>query len=303
MSLIKCDQVSLSYGSHRALDCLSFTVESGGPVALVGPNGAGKTSLFSCLCGYQRPDSGSISVLGHAPGSAALAGRLAALPQDAKLDARFSIKAQLTYFARLQGMSAKQAQTEAMRVLALVDLEGIADKQPSELSHGMNKRVSIAQALLGNPELVLLDEPTAGLDPANTKAIRELIKSLKDQTQFMISSHNLDELEKLCSSVLYIDKGQLTKSMAVESADAGVSYLTLKMMNADDQTLLPALERLTGVSKVEQTAAGEFVLQTQPRQGHQLESEVLQLLSAHGWQYRMLLNGRTLEDSLFSASS
>lgn len=303
MSLIKCQNVSLNYGSHRALNSLSFTVESKGPVALVGPNGAGKTSLFSCLCGYQSPDSGTIEILGHTPGSPALAGRLAALPQDAKLDARFSVKAQLVYFARLQGLSAKAADDEAMRVLALVDLTGIAGKLPSELSHGMNKRVSIAQALLGQPELVLLDEPTAGLDPANTKAIRELIKQLAGQTQFMISSHNLDELEKLCTSVLYIDKGELTKSMAVESQSSEISYLTLKMARSDDKALFATLTALPGVEQVEQTASGEFVLQTSPRQGHHLEIAVLNALADNGWQYRLLLNGRTLEDSLFSSSS
>ena len=303
MSLIKCQNVSLSYGAQKALDSLSFTVEAKGPVALVGPNGAGKTSLFSCLCGFQNPDSGSLEILGHKPGSPALAGRLAALPQDAKLDARFSVKALLLYFARLQGLDAKAADSEAMRVLALVDLAEIANKLPDELSHGMNKRVSIAQALLGKPELVLLDEPTAGLDPANTRAIRELIKRLSAETQFMISSHNLDELEKLCTSVLYIDKGRLTKSMTVESTDSEVSYLTLKMVRCEDKALLTTLTTLPGVIKVEQTAVGEFVLQTAPRVNHQLEIAVLDAVAKNNWQYRLLLNGRTLEDSLFSSAS
>ncbi|MCF1428745.1 MAG: ABC transporter ATP-binding protein [Shewanella sp.] len=302
MSIIFCDGISLNYGSQRALEGLSFQMDDNGPVALVGPNGAGKTTLFSCLCGYQRPDSGHISVLGHDPGSSALIGRVAALPQDAKLDARFTIQAQLTYFARLQGLSHTEAREEAIRVLALVDLTDVASKLPGALSHGMNKRVSIAQALLGKPELVLLDEPTAGLDPANTRAIRDLIKSLSGQTRFMISSHNLDELEKLCSQVLYIDKGKLKKTLTVDTSGATQGYLTLKMAKCDDAKLVERLTGLTGITRVETAYTGEFILHTLSGHSPQLEIAILTLIAEQGWQYRLLLNGRTLEDSLFSAT-
>ncbi|MGI2260773.1 ABC transporter ATP-binding protein [Shewanella sp. GXUN23E] len=300
MSIIVCDNISLNYGSHRALDGLSFQLDDNGPVALVGPNGAGKTSLISCLCGYQKPDSGLISVFGHSPGSPALIGRVTALPQDAKLDARFSIQEQLIYLARLQGLSHAQAHEQTKRVLAQVDLTDAATKLPGTLSHGMNKRVSIAQTLLGQPELVLLDEPTAGLDPANTRAIRDLIKSLSKQTRFIISSHNLDELEKLCTHVLYIDKGKLTKTLNVDNSGTAEGYLTLKMAQCDDIKLVEALIGLAGITQVETVSPGEFVLHTVPGHSPQLEITILTLIAKHSWQYRLLLNGRTLEDSLFS---
>jgi len=168
MSIIQCDNLSKQYGNKLALDTVSLTLTQGAPIALVGPNGAGKTTLFSLLCGYIQPTNGSISILGHKPGSKALQGLLSALPQDAALDPNFSIVSQLQFFAQLQGMTTKAAKQEALRVLALVDLTDSAEAKPKSLSHGMSKRVSIAQALMGSPKIVLLDEPTAGLDPSQS---------------------------------------------------------------------------------------------------------------------------------------
>ncbi|BFL83480.1 hypothetical protein LFREDSHE_19300 [Shewanella baltica] len=169
MSLIQCQGLSQLYGSKKALNDVNFSLEAGAPIALVGPNGAGKTTLFSLLCGYLSPSAGTITLLGEAPNSPKLLGKIAALPQDAVLDPNLTIVSQLSFFARLQGMGVEQARQEAIRVLTLVDLADVAEQKPPSLSHGMSKRVSIAQALIGSPELVLLDEPTAGLDPANAK--------------------------------------------------------------------------------------------------------------------------------------
>ncbi|HCD15885.1 ABC transporter ATP-binding protein, partial [Shewanella sp.] len=172
MSLINCNGLSKLYGSKRALDSVDLQLEPGSPIALVGPNGAGKTTLMSLLLGYIRPSSGEITVMGQRPGSTGLLGQISALPQDAALDPGFSLLTQFSLFARMQGMGAEAAKAESMRVLALVGLEDVANQKPNSLSHGMGKRAAIAQALIGNPKLVLLDEPTAGLDPANARKIR-----------------------------------------------------------------------------------------------------------------------------------
>ena len=207
--VINCQQISHRYGSKLALDNVNFTIDAGEPVALVGPNGAGKTTLFSILCGYLQPSSGSIELFGCHPNSPSLFGKVGALPQDAQLDPRFSVLKQLLFFCQLQGISKSQALMEADRVLELVGLSQSKHVKPQELSHGMRKRIAIAQALLGQPELILLDEPTAGLDPVNARAIRKLISDLSAHATFMVSSHNLDELEKLCQTVLYLDQGKL----------------------------------------------------------------------------------------------
>ena len=130
-SIINCQNISHRFGQTLALNDVNFNVESGEPIALVGPNGAGKTTLFSILCGYLRPTSGRIEILGHTPGSPALFGQLSALPQDAQLDPRFSVMKQLLFFAKLQGMNKQQALSEANRVLELV---GLAQNKQAETS-------------------------------------------------------------------------------------------------------------------------------------------------------------------------
>ncbi|ABO23482.1 ABC transporter ATP-binding protein [Shewanella loihica] len=299
MKLITCKALSKQFGSKRALNDINLELSAGQPIALVGPNGAGKTTLFSLLCGYIRPTEGAVEILGHAPGSTALLGKVAALPQDARLDPNLTIAAQLELFAQLQGFNAASARRECQRVLALVDLAEVAAQKPSSLSHGMSKRVSIAQALIGSPELVLLDEPTAGLDPANAKAIRELVRAQIGKTTFVISSHNLAELEKLCDKVLYLDKGVLNQSISIQDELAD-EYLTLTMQSCDDEALMAALEALPQVISVKSSQSKEFVIHYQVTASFALETELFALFNRQDWRYRAIQRGRTLEDKLFS---
>ncbi|ACK47016.1 ABC transporter related [Shewanella baltica OS223] len=303
MSLIQCQGLSQLYGSKKALNDVNFSLEAGAPIALVGPNGAGKTTLFSLLCGYLSPSAGTITLLGEAPNSPKLLGKIAALPQDAVLDPNLTIVSQLSFFARLQGMGVEQARQEAIRVLTLVDLADVAEQKPPSLSHGMSKRVSIAQALIGSPELVLLDEPTAGLDPANAKKVRELVKALSPTTTFMISSHNLDELEKLCDQVLYLDKGQLSQAVSMH-ASTDSDYLTLTMQSCDSDLLQAEVAKLTGVVNVSSKQSKVFIIKLatdeEKAQSSDIEMRLFTLFNQHKWQYKMLLKGRTLEETLFS---
>ena len=303
MSLIQCQGLSKLYGSKKALNDVNFSLEAGAPIALVGPNGAGKTTLFSLLCGYMSPSAGTITLLGEAPNSPKLLGKIAALPQDAVLDPNLTIVSQLSFFARLQGMGVEQARQEAIRVLTLVDLADVAEQKPPSLSHGMSKRVSIAQSLIGSPELVLLDEPTAGLDPANAKKVRELVKALSPTTTFMISSHNLDELEKLCDQVLYLDKGQLSQAVSMH-ASTDSDYLTLTMQTCDSEVLQAEVAKLAGVVNVSSKQSKVFIIQlatdAEKAQNSDIEMRLFTLFNQHQWQYKMLLKGRTLEETLFS---
>ncbi|MBB1361515.1 MULTISPECIES: ABC transporter ATP-binding protein [unclassified Shewanella] len=299
MSIIQCDNLSKQYGNKLALDTVSLTLTQGAPIALVGPNGAGKTTLFSLLCGFIQPTNGSISILGHKPGSKALQGLLSALPQDAALDPNFSIVSQLQFFAQLQGMTAAAAKQEALRVLALVDLSDSAEAKPKSLSHGMSKRVSIAQALMGSPKIVLLDEPTAGLDPANAKKIRQIVKDLSDHTTFVISSHNLDELEKLCDQVVYLEHGKLQQSVSIKASQA-TDFITLTMKQCDMDSLHQQLLGLNDIIEVRRIGDEQYVIEYQKQSGFAIEMQLFELFTAHQWQYKALLKGRTLEETLFS---
>ena len=199
MELIRCENVTKKYGNLLALDSVSLTIETGKPVALVGPNGAGKTTLMSVISGFIHTSKGNVTVCGEAAGHKSTKRKLSVLPQDALLDPNFSVGSQLTLYAKLRGVD--NPKIEVQRALELVQLQDRIKSKPTDLSHGMRKRLLIAQALLGRPEIILLDEPTAGIDPPNAKLIRDLIAAESDNTTFVVSSHNLDELEKICEKV------------------------------------------------------------------------------------------------------
>lgn len=297
--LIQATALCKKFGQKTVLDQLDFTLQAGEPIALIGPNGAGKTTLFSLLCGYLTPSSGQIKILGHTPGSSSLFGRVSALPQDAQLDPNFSVQTQLEFYCRLQGMNKNTAKTETARVLALVDLAQNGQQKATALSHGMRKRVAIAQALLGQPELVLLDEPTAGLDPVNAMQVRKLIAQLSGEATFVVSSHNIFELERLCGTVLYLENGRLQQQQPTHQ-QGKVGYLALQLEQADNHKVLALLTQLPGVQKVEPLQKNEYGVVYDPELCPDMDLTVLAMLRNEGLAYRQLTLGRSLEQQLFS---
>lgn len=298
-TLISCKDITHSYGKKLALNQVNFSLDAGEPIALVGPNGAGKTTLFSILCGYLKPTTGRVEIFNEQPNSPKLFGRIGALPQDALLDPRFSILKQLLFFGQLQGMNKSYAIKEAERVLDLVGLAGTSNVKPQELSHGMRKRIAIAQALLGKPELILLDEPTAGLDPANARVIRKLISELSNEATFMVSSHNLDELEKLCRTILYLEGGKLSQQQIGEG-NANVGYLTIQLANELAPTNLSLLQRLSSVLHIEQTQRMEYLITYDDQLEPYFDQQLLSFLAENALKYRQLIKGRSLEEQLFT---
>ncbi len=198
------------FGAVNAVNDVTFEVPDGSVFGLIGPNGAGKTTTFSMLAGYLAPTSGEVYILDHSPTAVdALKGKVGVLPQDALLPAGEKVGEFLVYLGRLQGMSAADAEKGVKSVLAEVEGLDWWNVKCGALSHGMAKRVGLAQALLGDPRVVLLDEPTAGLDPRIAYGVRQIVKSRKGRCTLVISSHNLQELEEICDYAAVLDHGQL----------------------------------------------------------------------------------------------
>jgi len=296
--LVEVNGLSKNFGDKQALNNVSFEIKKGEPVALVGPNGAGKTTLFSILCGYLPYDTGNVKIFGSSPASSSTFNKLAALPQDAQLDPAYSIEEQLKFYAQLQGFSRKQSVIEAHRTLDLVGLKDNYKVKPLELSHGMRKRVSIAQSLIGSPELIMLDEATAGLDPKHAKDVREIVSRLSGEITFVLSSHDLSELERLCDQVLYLENGQLKTHQTSISIDSE-SYLTLRMKTLDNK-FIEAVKSLSSVTDVNLLQGKEYLISYDPTlQSSPLDIEVLRLCHTNNWSYTQLFNGKTLENQLF----
>lgn len=205
--VIRADDVFKRFGRVEALRGARLHVPRGTVFALIGTNGAGKTTLFSILCGFLRADRGSIEILGGPPSAVRLRGRLLALPQDAVLSKEMTVRDHLEFLAQLQGLGAAQARRDTDRVLQMFALNDLAGRKAGALSHGQNKRVGVAQAFLGDPELILLDEPTAGLDPRNAHELRQAIVSERGRRTVLVSSHNLQELEAICDEAAFIERG------------------------------------------------------------------------------------------------
>lgn len=300
--IIKCHNLSHFYAGKAALKDINFEVAAGAPIGLVGPNGAGKTTLLSLLSGFLPITSGTVTMLGHKPGSAALSGRVSALPQDARLDPAFTIGEQLCFYARLQGFSAKQGLNEAIRVLDAVKLKDSFKAEPGALSHGMAKRVAIAQALIGNPELILLDEPTAGLDPVNIRNIRAIITELSATSTFIISSHDLDELGRLCQQVLLLESG-LMSTMQLNASDhkSTSRFITLQMEPCPANELIAGIKQLKGVMQVSNPQKNEFIVEYNPVIETRMDQKILICIADNTWQYRQFSQGKTLEEKLFFA--
>jgi ABC-2 type transport system ATP-binding protein len=239
-------------------------------------------------------------LFGHPLGARQLIGKISALPQDARLDPGFTILEQLVFYARLQGLTKQQAVAESNRVLESVALNDAADKKPPVLSHGMAKRVAIAQALIGKPALVLLDEPTAGLDPVNVRIVRSIIAEQSPETTFIISSHDLSELDRLCQHVLLLEHGILQQEYAsVNEQQAATRFITLQMENCPAIEVMDKLQALEGVVQVTNPQKNEFIVAYDFDAESKMDMQLMQCISANQWRYRQLSHGKSLEEKLF----
>ncbi len=247
--------VTRQFGSKLAVSDLSLRVEQGSTFGLIGPNGAGKTTTFSLIAGFIRPTHGNVQVLGAYPTHrAALRGHLGVLPQDAALPAQDRVGEFLVDMARLQGFGAAEAESEARSSLAEFGGKDWWKSRCGTLSHGMAKRVALAQAFLGKPELILLDEPTAGLDPRVAYDVRQLILARKGRSTLIISSHNLEELERVCDAAAILDHGKVVASGSMHQLTAASKEVHIQLGQGPvPLEALQAIEHMTRVTFKEGT--------------------------------------------------
>jgi len=279
------------YGKTVALDGLTLDVPSGVVMGLVGPNGAGKTTTFGIISGAVRPDAGRVDVLGEGPFDPGRhAGRLTVLPQDCELNPHSSAGQLLTFYARLQGIS--RPKQEAQRVLEIVRLGDRIGARVRQLSHGMKRRLAVAQALIGDPELILLDEPTGGLDPHLVVEMRQVLREQKGERTLIVSSHVLSDLEATCDHVAFLEAGRCTKTGSIDLITGRSRLVSIRLAQAVDLVALepllegrePALEGLWLTYQLRE--------EEDPSDSH---AEIIPALVSHGARVLEVRLGRTLE--------
>ena len=220
--MIEVSHLTKQYGNHLAVDDVSFTVADGQICGLLGPNGAGKSTIMNILTGYLSATSGQVTVAGHSLPEEADAAKACVgyLPEQPPLYPEMTVQEYLTFAAELKGVKKAERKEQVCRAARRTGLETVLPRLIRSLSKGYKQRVGIAQALLGSPRLIILDEPTVGLDPAQVIEIRKLIRELGRAHTVILSSHILSEVQAVCRQILILSKGHLAAAGSLEELTA-----------------------------------------------------------------------------------
>lgn len=220
--MIEVSHLTKQYGNHLAVDDVSFTVADGQICGLLGPNGAGKSTIMNILTGYLSATSGQVTVAGHPLPEEADAAKACVgyLPEQPPLYPEMTVQEYLTFAAELKGVKKAERKEQMCRAARRTGLEAVLPRLIRSLSKGYKQRVGIAQALLGSPRLIILDEPTVGLDPAQVIEIRKLIRELGRAHTVILSSHILSEVQAVCQQILILSKGHLAAAGSLEELTA-----------------------------------------------------------------------------------
>lgn len=220
--MIEVSHLTKQYGNHLAVDDVSFTVADGQICGLLGPNGAGKSTIMNILTGYLSATSGQVTVAGHSLPEEADAAKACVgyLPEQPPLYPEMTVQEYLTFAAELKGVKKAERKEQVCRAARRTGLETVLPRLIRSLSKGYKQRVGIAQALLGSPRLIILDEPTVGLDPAQVIEIRKLIRELGRAHTVILSSHILSEVQAVCQQILILSKGHLAAAGSLEELTA-----------------------------------------------------------------------------------
>ena len=220
--MIEVSHLTKQYGNHLAVDDVSFTVADGQICGLLGPNGAGKSTIMNILTGYLSATSGQVTVAGHPLPVEADAAKACVgyLPEQPPLYPEMTVQEYLTFAAELKGVKKAERKEQVCRAARRTGLETVLPRLIRSLSKGYKQRVGIAQALLGSPRLIILDEPTVGLDPAQVIEIRKLIRELGRAHTVILSSHILSEVQAVCQQILILSKGHLAAAGSLEELTA-----------------------------------------------------------------------------------
>ena len=253
--MIEVSHLSKNYGSRPAVEDLSFTVGDGQIFGLLGPNGAGKSTIMNILTGYIAPTSGEVKVAGFSLPEQAQQAKACVgyLPEQPPLYPEMTVQEYLDFAAELKGVRRADRKEQVRRAVRRTGLEEVLPRLIRSLSKGYRQRVGIAQALLGSPKLIILDEPTVGLDPAQVIEIRKLIRELGKAHTVILSSHILSEVQAVCSQVLILSKGHLVAVGAPEELGEKLSSGSCLKATVlgDGQSVLKAVGAIPGIRKVE----------------------------------------------------
>ena len=300
--MIEIRDLSKSYGEIKALQSANLTIQKGEIVGLLGPNGAGKTTLMKMITGVLEPDFGSVTVNGLDIVNARdkVQSKIGYLPENAPLYPDLSVQDYLLMMAELRYIEPEKQISAAIDAIKSVHLEEVVTRPIGQLSKGMRQRVGLAQAILHKPEILILDEPTVGLDPTQIVEIRQLIKNLAKQSTILFSTHILSEVEALCDRVVMIMNGKIkADSRLSELANSDNAILVLDEDRPQIEKQIMQLEGVVQVTKeILLNNYPHYYIQSQP--GSDITPKIFQLSVEKNWPLRELRKDVHTLESIFN---
>ncbi len=302
--MIEVENVTKKYGHYVAVDNMTFSIKEGEIVGFLGPNGAGKTTTMNMITGYIEPNEGHIEVAGYDVSKNAKKAKrqIGYMPETTPLYSDLTPREFIRYMAELKGVKKKERDTEVERVVKAVSIEEVQNKLIKSLSRGYKQRVSLAGALVGNPKVLILDEPTVGLDPKQVIQIRSLIKSLGKDHTILLSSHILSEVSQICQKVIIINKGKLLAIDTpenLEKKEAGGNELLVTVEDPEgkiDETV-GKMHEIKEMKLVKELADGTKQYKITAKEDKDIRKEIFSVFAKNGMTIFELKKAEaTLED-------
>ncbi|MDD2161737.1 ATP-binding cassette domain-containing protein [Pseudomonas sp. MIL19] len=298
--MIEIKKLTKRFAQHTAVDDLSFSVQPGEVLGFLGPNGAGKSTTMKMLTGFLAPTSGSASILGFDIQKDTLKAQqqIGYLPEGAPCYGDMTVRSFLEFIAEVRGFKGAAKRERVAKAVAQVELDAVLEQSIETLSKGFKRRVGLAQAILHDPKVLILDEPTDGLDPNQKHQVRKLIQSLAHDKIVIISTHILEEVSAVCTRAVVIAQGKLLADGTPLELESRSRYHQAVTLVADEALDRSALAALPGVAGVEENAL-EHSLSILAKPGEVIFPQVNALIAERGWQVRELNVERGRLDEVF----
>ncbi len=302
--MIELERLSKRYGKVQAVDRLTFSVGRGEIVGLLGPNGAGKTTTMRMLTTFLPPTSGRARLAGHDVLDEPLEVRrkVGYLPENVPLYTEMRVREYLTFRATLKDVPRSRRRSAIARVISRCQLGEVDDRILGHLSKGYRQRVGLAEAMVHDPDILILDEPTAGLDPIQIREVRALIRELGDRHTILLSTHIMSEVEAVCGRVIIIARGRIAIDDQLDRLQSESAIVVEARGPAE--AIRGVLETVPGAAQVSLTGRNgdHATFKVQARDGADLREELATRLFQNGWPIRRLdLKRTTLEDRFIQA--
>jgi ABC-2 type transport system ATP-binding protein len=295
--MIKIENLVKTFGAKRAVDGISFTVEKGEVLGFLGPNGAGKSTTMRMVTGFMPPTAGKISIGGHDVAESPLEAKrlIGYLPENAASYPDMTVQGFLNFIAELRGLDGSARKKAVGHVVELCFLHSVLSQSIDTLSKGYKHRTCLAQALIHDPQVLVMDEPTDGLDPNQKHEVRNLIRELGKDKAIVFSTHILEEVDAACTRAIIIDRGRVVANGTPEELRAMSDLAGAVTLQARGATA----ERLSELGRVEQLNGAFRIYPKDKARAGELAQAVVDMVNLHGWKVEGMFSERGELDEVF----